>query len=68
MTKKYSLRVEKRKDIGFAMSTISIVVALLVSFLVTAGVIFLSGADPKVVLFAIAIIRIRVNHDAKLEK
>ena len=54
MTKKYSLRIEKRKDIGFAMSAISIVVSLLVSLLVTAGVIYLSGADPIVVLSAIA--------------
>lgn len=54
MTKKYSLRIEKRKDIGFAMSAISIIVSLVVSLLVTAGVIYLSGADPKVVLFAIA--------------
>ena len=54
MTKKYSLRIEKQKDIGFAMSTISIIISLLVSLMVTALVIFLSGADPKVVLFAIA--------------
>ncbi|NQS91878.1 MAG: ABC transporter permease [Chloroflexi bacterium] len=54
MTKKYSLRVEKRKDIGVFVSTISIIVAILVSLLITAGVIFLSGADPKIVLFAIA--------------
>ncbi len=54
MTKKYSYRFEKRKDIGFIWSTISILVAVLVSLVVTAGVIFVSGADPQVVLIAIA--------------
>jgi len=36
------------------MSTISVLVAVAASIVVTAGVIFLSGADPQVVLFAIA--------------
>lgn len=54
MTKKYSYRFEKRKDIGFVWSTISILVAVFVSLVVTAGVIYVSGADPQVVLIAIA--------------
>ena len=51
---KYSYRIEKRKDIGFIISTLSIIVAIIVSLAVTATVITLSGADAKVVLFAIA--------------
>jgi simple sugar transport system permease protein len=51
---KYSYRIEKRKDIGFLISTLSILVAIMVSLAVTAGVITLSGNDAKVVLFAIA--------------
>lgn len=51
---KYSYRIEKRKDVGFLLSTLSIIVAIFVSLAVTAGVIALSGEDAKVVLFAIA--------------
>ncbi len=51
---KYSYRIEKRKDISFLVSTLSIIVAILVSLAVTATVIKFSGADPKVVLLAIA--------------
>jgi len=51
---KYSFRIEKRKDIGFLLSALSIVVAIIVSLAVTAVVITLSGEDARVVLFAIA--------------
>ncbi|MEN8241813.1 MAG: ABC transporter permease [Chloroflexota bacterium] len=51
---KYSYRIEKRKELSFILSTLSIVVAVFVSLAVTAGVISLSGADAKVVLLAIA--------------
>lgn len=54
MANKYTLRIEKRKEVGFLMSAVSIVVALVASLAVTALVIYLSGADPGVVLFAIA--------------
>ncbi len=51
---KYSYRIEKRKDTGFVLSTLSTIVAVLISLAATAGVITLSGNDAKVVLFAIA--------------
>ena len=54
MFKKYSYRFEKRKDIGFIMSALSIFIAVIASLAVTAGVIYLSGADPMVILIAIA--------------
>ncbi len=54
MTKKYTYRIEKRKDVNFWISGLSVVVALLASLAVTAMVISLSGADAKVVLLAIA--------------
>ncbi len=54
MFKKYSYRIEKRKETGFVLSALSILVSLLVSLAVTAGVIYLSGAEPDIVLLAIA--------------
>ena len=54
MSKKYSYRIEKRKETGFVLSALSILVSLIVSLAVTAGVIYLSGAEPGVVLLAIA--------------
>jgi general nucleoside transport system permease protein len=51
---KYSYRIEKRKETGFLLSALSIVVAIIVSLAATAVVITLSGEDAQVVLFAIA--------------
>jgi len=54
VTKKYSYRIDKRKDVGFLLSAVSLLISVVVSLAVTAGVIYLSGADAQVVLFAIA--------------
>jgi len=54
VTKKYTYRIEKRKDVSFWISGLSIVVALVVSIAITALVISASHADAKVVLLAIA--------------
>lgn len=54
MFKNFPYRIEKRKDVGFFVSALSIIVALFVSLAITAGVISLSGADAQVVLVAMA--------------
>ena len=46
--------IEKRKDISFLLSSLSIVVALTVSILAAAGMISLYGEDVGIVLKAIA--------------
>ena len=46
--------IEKRKDISFLLSSLSIVVALTVSILAAAGMICLYGEDVGIVLKAIA--------------
>lgn len=49
-----SFTIEKRKDIGFLLSSLSIVVALTVSIIAAAGMIALYGEDVGIVLKAIA--------------
>jgi general nucleoside transport system permease protein len=54
MAKTTSYRLEKRKEIGFLMNVLSIVVALLLSIIIASGIIKSAGAEPAVVFLAIA--------------
>ena len=50
----FPFRIEKRKDIGVWMDLLSIIVAILAALGIAAGIIALSGADTRTVLFAMA--------------
>ena len=54
MAKRYSYRIEKRKDIGILLNVLSIVVALVVSLIIASGIIIFAGETPKNVFMAIA--------------
>jgi len=54
MAKRYSYRVEKRKDIGILLNILSIVVALVVSLIIASGIIIFAGETPSNVFMAIA--------------
>jgi len=54
MAKRYSYRIEKRKDIGIFLNLLSIIVALIASLIVTSGIIIFAGETPRNVFLAIA--------------
>jgi len=53
MPKRYSYRIEKRKDIGLLLNILSILVALFVSLIIASGIILFAGETPKDVFMAI---------------
>src|SRR4030067_1195334 len=53
MAKRYSYRIEKRKDIGIFLNILSIIVALVVSLIIASGIIIFAAEDPKNVFMAI---------------
>ncbi|MBU06141.1 MAG: ABC transporter permease [Dehalococcoidales bacterium] len=54
MSSQFKYTIEKRKDIGFLLNSLSIVIALIASIAFAAGLIALFGAEVDIVLKAIA--------------
>ena len=53
MAKRYSYRIEKRKDIGLFLNFLSILVAVAVSLIIASGIIIFAGETPRNVFMAI---------------
>jgi simple sugar transport system permease protein len=54
MVKHYSYRIEKREDVGFLITILSIIVALMISLVIASGIIIFAGEKPMTVFMAIA--------------
>jgi general nucleoside transport system permease protein len=53
MAKRYSYRIEKRKDVGIFINVLSVLVALAVSLIIASGIILFAGETPMTVFMAI---------------